>query len=209
MPATPTLANARLFYTDGSPYARMARMALRETGLIASVEEHATTVRDPQSTLLQHSPVGRVPSLVLSDGTTLVESFLIITWLDSQLEGQNLIPRTAHGLSAHGQALGLLDGIISWNRELRRPEEHRSQDLLNLEKVRAERIADALEKAVADGGFQTVDAAYIALSTALGYIDRRHTVWQWRATRPALKKWMDAASQRPAFMETVPQPSGI
>ena len=36
-----------LFYSEGSPYARICRMALRERGLAGAVREVVTTLRDP------------------------------------------------------------------------------------------------------------------------------------------------------------------
>jgi glutathione S-transferase len=72
----------RLFYSVGSPYARICRMALREGGLAARAQEVATTLRDPSAPVLSHSPVGRVPALVLEDGITLTETTLVLGWLD-------------------------------------------------------------------------------------------------------------------------------
>lgn len=73
----------RLFHTPGSPFARIARVALRETALLARVEEVETTLRDPASSLLPVSPVGRVPTLLLPEGTALTETALIIPFLDA------------------------------------------------------------------------------------------------------------------------------
>ena len=49
----------------------------------------------------------------------------------------------------------------------------------------------------------------IALASALGYGERRHTVWNWRAANPALAPWFEAAAARPAFQATLPPVSGI
>ncbi|MCA3344104.1 MAG: glutathione S-transferase N-terminal domain-containing protein, partial [Roseomonas sp.] len=54
----------KLFHSAGSPYARIARMAVLELGLADRIPFVETTLRDPASTLLPHNPVGRVPSLV-------------------------------------------------------------------------------------------------------------------------------------------------
>ncbi|MBX9698415.1 MAG: hypothetical protein K2X74_03205, partial [Acetobacteraceae bacterium] len=114
-------------------------------------------------------------------------------------------------LAAYGRVTGLLDGIAVWNRELRRPEHERSPGVIALETVRANRVADALEAAVAAGGWagDGLDAARIALGCALGYCERRHRVWRWREGRPTLAAWFDAIAARPSFQATVPPPSGI
>ena len=198
-----------LFYSSGSPYARIIRMAVQESGLDHAVAQRETTLRDPAAPLLAHSPVGRVPALVLPDGTTLTETSLILGWLDRLGDQPPLLPTDAAGLAVYGQVLGLLDGIAVWNRELRRPPEERSPSVIALETLRAGRIADALEVAVQAGGVARLDAGYLALAAVLGYGERRHTVWSWREGRPGLAAWFTRAAAREAFQATLPPPSGI
>jgi glutathione S-transferase len=198
-----------LFYSEGSPYARICRMAVREGGLVERVQEVATTLRDPSAPLLPHNPVGRVPALVLEDGTTLTETTLVLGWLDRLGSQPAMLPSDAAGLATYGRVLGLLDGVAVWNRELRRPSYERSPSVIALEVVRADRIADALEHAVAQGAYARIDAGFLALSAVLGYAERRHTAWRWREGRSSLEQWFVLASQRAAFCATVPPYSGI
>ena len=100
--------------------------------------------------------------------------------------------------------MGLLDGIAVWNRELRRPEHERSPAVLALEATRANRIADALEHTP-----PAHPTAALALACALGYCDRRHTVWPWRTGRPSLARWHDAHAATAHFLATQPpSPAG-
>jgi glutathione S-transferase len=206
----------KLFYSSGSPYARMARMAVIETGLDTRVAQVETTLRDPASTLLPANPVGRVPTLVLDDGTVLTETVLILGFLSTQVPDRDprLLPLDGsdgwRGMAALGRVIGTMDGIAVWNRELRRPEDERSPGVIALETVRANRVADALERDAAAGAYGgSVDAGWIALACALGYCERRHRVWSWREGRPALSAWLDRASARPSFAATLPPISGI
>jgi glutathione S-transferase len=199
----------RLFYSEGSPYARICRMALRERGLAQAVDEAVTTLRDPAAAVLPYNPVGRVPALALPDGTTLTETTLILGWLDGHGGRPGMMPASASGQAAYGRVLGLLDGVAVWNRELRRPASERSPSVIALELGRANRVADALESQAAQGAFSTVDAGFLALAAVLGYAERRHTVWKWREGRPFLDQWFAQASGRAAFCETLPPPSGI
>ena len=48
----------KLFYASGSPYARIIRVVLRETGLDSRVPEEEVTLRDPNSALLAYNPGG-------------------------------------------------------------------------------------------------------------------------------------------------------
>ena len=184
-----------LYIAPGSPFARIIRILSRERGL--GLTEVETPLRDPTAPQLAHNPAGRVPALL--DGATLVcETPLILAHL-------GLLPTDPAALSRLGQALALMDGIAVWNRDLRRPEHERSPAFQALERSRANRILDALDLAAHD----PLSVEGIALACALGYCDRRHTVFQWREGRDTLSAWYAAATDRPAFVETMPPPSGI
>lgn len=195
----------RLFYSDGSPYARAVRIALREAGLLGGVVEIPTALRAPGAAVLGVSPVGRVPALVLDDGTTLTETALILPFLDTLPGAYPLLPPAAR--APFGQALGLLEGVAVWNRELRRPPGERSPGVIALETARCERVAAALEAEAAAGRWTRPgppDAACILLACTLGYADRRHHAWAWRPGRPALAAFHDRLAERPAFQATIP-----
>jgi len=186
-------------------------MAVIEHGLEARVAVEEATLRDPASVLLPFNPVGRVPTLVLADGTAITETTPVLMMLDSLVEPARRLlpgPDRPRALAAYGRVLGMMDGIAVWNRELRRPEHERSPGVLALEALRAVRVADALERDAAAGAFAAVDAAFLALIALCGYCERRHRVFDWRAGRPALAALFDAAAARPSVAATVP-PEGM
>ena len=105
----------RLLYSAGSPFARLVRIALLETGLDALVTKHElrrTRLYSPESDVLALNPVGRVPTLELDDGTILTESKLILDYIDALNPGPKLLPRDGSDgwrtRAEMGQALGLL-----------------------------------------------------------------------------------------------------
>lgn len=200
----------KLFYGPTSPYARIVRVALLETGLDAGVTQQEATLRDPASVLLPYNPVGRVPTLVLDNGVVLTESLLILTYLDTLHAGRKLLPTDgADGwacLARLGTVMGMLDGIAVWNRELRRPEHERSPAVIALETTRAGRTLDALNGVITDAGWNgPVDASQIALMAGLGYCEHRHKVAAWRTGRPALVAWYDRMAALPNFLATEPR----
>jgi glutathione S-transferase len=201
----------RLFYAAASPFARIVRVALLETALDGRVDKQEVTLRDPNSALLPYNPVGRVPTLELDDGTILTESLLILSYIDTLHAGRPLLPRDSSDrwrtLAEMGTAAGMLEGIVTWARELRRAENERSPGVIALETTRVNRTADVLERAVAQGGYAgEVNAARIVLGCALGWVDPRHPVWKWRAGRPALAAWFDTVAATPSFQATIPPP---
>jgi glutathione S-transferase len=196
----------RLFYASGSPYARIVRVAVRELGLRGGTEEIEVTVRDPNSALLPHNPGGKVPALQLDNGTILNESLLVLAYLDTRHSGRKLLPMDGSDgwqtLSELGRAYAFLDAVTVWNRELRFGQS--ALGVITLEKERAERAADALEAAIAAGGYSgPLDAGQIVLGAALENFSRRHKVWDWRTGRPRLSTFLDEIAARPSFAATV------
>ncbi len=184
-----------LFFSAGSPYARILRILWRERG--PAIEEREVPLRDPASPLLAHHPVGRVPALLV-DGALISETPLI-------LAHRGWLPDEAAAMARLGRVLGMLDGIAVWNRELRRVPEERSPGVLALEAARADRVLATLDPTP----FDPASVEGIALACVLGYAERRHRVWDWRHANPALVPWFEGASARLAFAETLPPVSGI
>jgi glutathione S-transferase len=199
-----------LLYSAGSPFARMVRIALLETGLDPRVTKQEITrarLYSSESEVLSVNPIGRVPTLELDDGTILTESKLILDYIDALNPGPKLLPRDGSDgwriLAEMGQASGLLEGIVTWLRASMEPE-HVSA-IITRETTRVNRAADTLELAVANGAYAgPINAAHIVLGTALGLVEPRLPTWQWREGRSALSAWYDAIAMRPSFQSTAP-----
>jgi glutathione S-transferase len=199
-----------LLYSAGSPFARMVRIALLETGLDPRVTKQEITrarLYSSESEVLSVNPIGRVPTLELDDGTILTESKLILDYIDALNPGPKLLPRDGSDgwriLAEMGQASGLLEGIVTWLRASMEPE-HVSA-VITRETTRVNRAADTLELAVANGAYAgPINAAHIVLGTALGLVEPRLPTWQWREGRSALSAWYDAIAMRPSFQSTAP-----
>lgn len=184
-----------LYISPGSPFARIIRVLARDRAL--PLREVEVPLRDPASPLLEHSPPGRVPTLC-DGGHVLVEVPLILAHL-------GWLPEDTASRGRLGQALSLLEGIAVWNRDLRRPRPEQSLLFQALERTRAARILDATDSA----HYGPFTPEGVALACALGYCERRHTVFRWREGRDRLAAWYDAAVARPAFADTIPPVSGI
>jgi glutathione S-transferase len=196
----------KLFYASGSPYARIARVVVRELRLEPRVDEIEVTLRDPNSSLLPHNPGGKVPTLQLDDGTHIIESLLVLAFLDTQHGGRKLLPMDGSDgwrtLADLGRAYAFLDAVTVWNRELRFGQS--TPGVIALEKTRADRVADALEAAIGGGAYSgPINAAQIVLAAALENFTRRHKVWDWRSGRPRLSAFLGDIAQRPSFTATI------
>jgi len=139
----------KLYVTEYSPYARMVRILLREKNLQSRVEEVIARTRKRNSPYYEIYPAGRVPYLLLSSGSGVEGSRLILEYLDQLDDAPLLAPCTAFEYWEYTRleesARGVMDGVSVWARELRREEQDRSQVLLEHEKERAARVLKTWE----------------------------------------------------------------
>jgi glutathione S-transferase len=198
----------KLRYSPTSPYVRKVMVAAIELGLADGIELLPTNVWDPETDIATHNPLGKVPALVIDDGTVLYDSPVIIEYLDSIGAGAELIPApgAARWEALRRQALGdgIDDAAVLRLLEGKRPPGEKSEAWIGRQKVAVDRSLDELERE-ADSLGEAVTVGHIAIGCALGYLDFRFAEDNWRAERPALADWYDGFSGRRSMMETVPE----
>ncbi len=190
--------------SPASPFGRKVKMAALELGLMDRIEIIAADTNDPSEVLRQQNPLGKIPTLVLEDGTTLFDSRVIVDYLD-HLGGGKLIPAgEARFAQLRLQALadGICDAALLKVYEGRfRPEEGRNANWVAHQDGKVARGLAALE-AAPPAFADRPRIGEIALACALGYLDLRFE-GQWRAGHPKLVAWLDDFAARvPAFEAT-------
>jgi glutathione S-transferase len=120
-----------------SPFVRRVAIALNHYGL--AYERRAISAYEDFARLQQVNPLGTVPALALEDGTALVDSTLILDYLD-RLVGPShaLMPEVAAvraRLLRHvGIGVGLAEKAVEFRTEtVRRPEDR--QDASRVDRV--------------------------------------------------------------------------
>lgn len=202
----------KLYVTETSPYARIARVVVLEKQLEGRVAIVSAQTRVPDSPYYAINPSGRVPCLVRDDGVALEESALICDYLD-RLDGRpafELPPGEAGWEARRLEALArsLLDGLAVWGRELRRPAEERSPTILRHEADRWVRMVDVWEEEIGHPWMQgPLNLAQITLVCALG-LEARNPFFRWRPGHTRLSEWFDRTAARPSFVATAtPSPA--
>ena len=156
-------------------------------------------------------PSGRVPSLLLDDGTVLEESALICWYLDNSDETPKLHP--ADGMNGLEQrrieaiAPSMLDGISLWLREyIYRPPEMRSETIIDHERRRASRLANIFEKEVqGELLLGPINMAQITLACVFhGNMIDSLPEFAWQEGRPHLHNWIERIGQNSSVKETAP-----
>ncbi|MGX1743100.1 glutathione S-transferase [Bosea sp. NPDC055353] len=190
--------------SPASPFGRKVKMAALELGLMDRIEIVPADTNDPAEALRRQNPLGKIPTLVLEDGTTLFDSRVIVDYLD-HLSGGRLIPGgEARFTQLRLQALadGICDAALLKVYEGRfRPEEGRNANWVAHQDGKVARGLEALE-ATPPVFADRPRIGEIALACALGYLDLRFE-GKWRADHPKLVAWLDDFAARvPAFETT-------
>lgn len=194
-----------LYSSLTSPYGRKVRMAVDILGIADRVRvQHASTV-EPEDPLRRVNPLGKIPALVLEDGTALYDSRVIIDYLEAVYGTGAIVPRDVERryreLSRAALAEGINDALllITYEGRFRTPEQA-SQIWLDHQYGKLRRglaaVCDGLED------YEAPRISAITLACALGYADWRGQI-DWRAEFPALLGWLEAFDKAvPAWQRT-------
>ena len=90
------------------PYAMRARLALAASGIVCELREVVLAHKPPA--LLQTSPKGTVPVLVLADGSVLEQSLDIMLWALRRNDPEQWLPSSQQDLGVALQLIAQCDG---------------------------------------------------------------------------------------------------
>ena len=84
----------KLTFSPASPFARKVRIAAIELGLIDKIEFVPTAVApgQPNDEYSQINPLKKLPALILDNGDVIINSYVIVEYLDELAGGGKLIP---------------------------------------------------------------------------------------------------------------------
>jgi glutathione S-transferase len=198
--------------SPASPFARKVRIAISLLGFDGDVTVTAADPTDASDTIRRQNPLGKIPVLLVEDGTAFYDSRVILDYLDHRAGGGKIVPRDAEQRLAALRLQALCDGILDasiltiYEARWRKPETH-DQKWLDHQAGKAARGLATLEAAPPplDGIPQRLPhVGEIAVACALGYRDFRFG-GSWRGDHPRLVAWLDTFAARvPAFAATKP-----
>lgn len=166
----------------------------------------AVAMTKPNLELLHTNPLGKIPTLVLDDGSALYDSTVICEYLDSLHGGRKLFPAAGPArwtaLRRHALGNNLMDNLMLWRNETLRPPAQQSPDTLAAFDLKVLNAISALEHEADALAADAVDIGHVAIGCALGYIDFRFPGLGWRTDHARLARWYDAFAQRPSMQNT-------
>ena len=119
----------KLTFSPASPFARKVRIAAIETGLIDKIEFTAATVAPGQANeeYSKITPLKKLPVLILDNGDVILDSYVIVEYLDELAGGGKIVPASGalrwRVKSDHSLLQGMLDSMLLCRYEnMVRPE---------------------------------------------------------------------------------------
>src|SRR5579862_2819136 len=108
----------KLTFSPASPYARKVRISAIELGLIDKIELTPATVAPGQANedYQRITPLKKLPVLILDNGDVILDSYVIVEYLDELAGGGKLIPASGalrwKVKSDHSLLQGMLDSML-------------------------------------------------------------------------------------------------
>jgi len=189
-----------------SPFGRKVKLALGVLGLENEVTIEKADPTDASDSLRRQNPLGKIPALIIEDGTVIYDSPVILEYLDTRAGGGKIIPKDPKARIAALTLQALADGILDagillvYEGRWRAAEKHEAK-WIEHQRGKVERALSELE-AAPPALDATPNVGQITLACALGYGDLRFE-GKWRAGHPKLVKWLgEFAARVPAFEKT-------
>lgn len=198
-----------LYHSHASPYVRKVMVLAHEAGIANQlvIVTGSGTPLDPGTAPIAANPLGKVPTLARKDGSAIYDSRVICAYLDAHAQA-GFYPEGARrwdALTLEATADGMLDAALLMVYEARlRAEEMRLAPFVEGQWTKVARSLDVIENRWIAYLAGSLCIGQIALGCALGYLDLRLEVRNWRQNRPALTQWYATLSQRESMTATAP-----
>jgi glutathione S-transferase len=201
----------KLIGSSASPYVRKVRVVLAEKKLDYSFE--LENVWSAETTIHLANPLGKVPCLIMEDGSPMYDSRVIAEYLDTLTPVCKLLPPNGRDRADVKVWEALSDGVLDAAVLVRlektlRPAEQQSAAWIERQmgKVHAGLAvmsANLGESPFCKGNHYTL--ADVAVGCTLGWLQFRFPEIDWRSDYANLARLFDKLSERASFKETVPQ----
>jgi glutathione S-transferase len=201
----------KLLASPASPYTRKVRIVLAEKRIECEMEN--VDVQPVDNPVNSHNPLGKIPTLVLDDGTALYDSRVIVEFLDSVSPISRLIPDDMRDRVAvrrwEALADGVLDAGLLVRHEALREKNEQSAAWSAKQLARMRRGMEQMQSELNgrpwchNGRYSLAD---IAVGCCLGWLAfRKPGGVDWDAQYPGLAQHYKKLMERQPFADTVPQ----
>ena len=201
----------KLLASLASPYTRKVRIVLAEKKIDCELE--LVDVQPVENPVNPYNPLGKIPTLVLDDGSSLYDSRVIVEFLDAVSPISRLIPDDMRERVAVRRWEALADGVLDAGLLVRydslRDKKERSKAWSDKQLARMKRGMAQMASELGERSWCHNDKyslADIAVGSCLGWLDfRKPGEVDWLAAYEPLARHYARLMERPVFAETAPQ----
>jgi glutathione S-transferase len=201
----------KLLASLASPYTRKVRIVLAEKKIECDIE--LVDVFPVDNPVNRHNPLGKIPTLLLDDGTALYDSRVIAEFLDGKSPIGRLIPEDLRDRVAVRRWEALADGVLDAGLLVRyeslRDEKERSRAWSDKQLARMKRGMNQISAELGERPWchgERYSLADIAVGCCLGWLDfRKPGELDWLAEYRVLASHYEKLMARPSFADTTPQ----
>src|SRR5688572_4863456 len=193
-----------------SPYTRKVRIVLAEKKIECEFE--VVDVNPAENPVNAHNALGKIPTLLLDDGTALFDSRVIVEFLDGVSPFARLIPDDNRERVAVRRWEALADGSLDAGLLIRyeslRPKKEQSAAWTGKQTGKLRRGLAMMAAELGDRQWchgERYSLADIAVGCCIGWINfRRPADFDVLAEHPNLARFYERLMERPAFADTAP-----
>lgn len=201
----------KLIGSLASPYVRKVRVVLAEKKLDYAYE--LENVWNADTRIHLSNPLGKVPCLIMEDGSPMYDSRVIAEYLDTLTPVCKLLPPNGRDRADVKVWEALADGVLDAAVLVRlektlRPLEQQSPAWIERQMNKVYAGLNVMSVNLGESPFckgNHYSLADVAVGCALGWLAFRFPEIGWRDDYPNLARLFDKLSERASFKDTVPQ----
>jgi glutathione S-transferase len=191
----------KLLASLASPYTRKVRVVLAEKKIDFDME--LVDVAPAENPVNAHNPLGKIPTLVLDDGTALYDSRVIVEFLDHASPLNRLIPADFRERVQVRRWEALADGVLDAGILVRNGFQVEKQ-VARMRRAMARLAAELEGRAWCHG--ERYSLADVALGCCVGWLGfRKPGNLDWPSEYPVPARHYQKLLERPAFADTAPK----
>jgi glutathione S-transferase len=191
----------KLLASLASPYTRKVRVVLAEKKIDFDME--LVDVAPAENPVNAHNALGKIPTLVLDDGTALYDSRVIVEFLDHASPLNRLLPADFRDRVQVRRWEALADGVLDAGILVRNGFQVEKQ-VARMRRAMARLAADLEGRAWCQG--ERYSLADVALGCCVGWLGfRKPGNVDWLSEYPVPARHYQKLHERPAFTETTPR----
>jgi glutathione S-transferase len=198
----------KLLWSSRSPFVRKVVVVAHELGIAdrITLERVNVTASQTNDDVIRFNPLNKIPTLLLDDGSIMIDSPVISEYLDETYGRGELFPRDAARRWQVKRLHVLGDGVMNFNIA-RLGEKGRgamaSEAFAAAFLAKTNATLDRLEQETEN--LEPLTIGSIAVAVALAHLDFRFAEDAWRDRRPKLAAWHARFAERPSMQATTPQ----